>query len=319
MILSSWLAAGAFTLYLIPVSFSGLALVTILVAAAHAPIHALAEATVLEAVGRRGLDYGRIRVWGSIGFVAAAGSLGAALAFLPMRAILFAAIGFAVLMAAASLALPRPEAAQTRSRTSLRVFLAGPGIVSFYMASTLMQASHGAYYTFYSIHMAAEGHPAPAIGALWMLGVISEMVVMMRGSWILSLAPAPALLTACFGAAAVRWALCAWSSSLWIAVPAQLLHALTFGAFHLAAVTATHRIFPADLRASGQAIYSGLTFGLGSVAGSMLAGSLYGVMGPFRLYAICAAIAVLGGALMAAAGRRLPRLAVEAAPGGGAP
>ena len=86
---------------------------------------------------------------------------------------------------------------------------------------------------------------------------------------------------------------------------------MRYGAFHLVAVTATHRIFPEDIRASGQAVYSGLTFGLGTVVGAMTAGALYGAVGPFRLYAICALFAAAGGALMVRATRRIP--AIDAA------
>jgi len=305
MVLSTWLTAVVFVLYLFPTTFAGLALVTLLAAVAHAPVHPLGEATVLEAVKRHGLDYGRIRVWGSIGFVAASGAMGAAIAYYPVSSVLWAAILLSVLVAATALVLPRPEPRTPGPRTSLRGFLRSPGVLSFYAAATLMQASHGAYYTFYSIHMAAVGHSTTVIGALWMLGVVSEMVVMMRAPRLLALAPAPAILAGCCAIAAVRWGLYAASSSLWIAVPAQAMHAFTFGAFHLAAVNATHDLFPADLRASGQAVYSGLTFGLGSVIGSMLAGALFDVTGAYGLYAICAGIAVLGGVLMIAAGRAL--------------
>jgi PPP family 3-phenylpropionic acid transporter len=304
-VLSCWLAAGAFALYLIPVTFGGLAVVTLIVAATHAPIHALVEATVLDETRRREISYGRVRVWGSVGFVAASGLLGVALAYLPVRSVLWAAILLAAAVAVISLFLPRPATGPPRARTSLRGFLSRPGVAPFYIASMLMQASHGAYYTFYSIHMAAQGHASPVIGGLWAVGVISEMVVMVASARLLSLVRSSALLKSCFLLAGLRWAIYAVSGSLWLAIPAQILHAFTFGAFHLAAVTATHRIFPEDLRASGQAIYSGLTFGLGTVLGAMTAGALYDVIGPFRLYAVSALVALAGAVLMGRATRRI--------------
>jgi PPP family 3-phenylpropionic acid transporter len=307
-VLSCWLAAGAYALYLIPDTFRGLAVVTLVVAATHAPIHALVEATVLDETRRRGISYGRVRVWGSVGFVVASAATGAALVYLPIRSVLWAAILLATSVAVISLLLPRPVDGRPRVRTSLKAFLSRPGVASFYLASMLMQASHGAYYTFYSIHMAAQGHASPVIGSLWALGVISEMVVMVGSARLFSLAPASKLLRICFILAGLRWAIYALSANIWLAIPAQILHAFTFGAFHLAAVTATHRIFPEDLRASGQAIYSGLTFGLGTVVGAMTAGFLFDLIGPFRLYAVSAVVALAGAALIGRAARRLPGL-----------
>jgi PPP family 3-phenylpropionic acid transporter len=311
MVLASWLAAAAFVLYLFPGSFAGLAVVTLVVAATHAPIHALAEAAVLDEVKKRALSYGNIRVWGSIGFVVAAGGLGWALSYFSIRLILWSAIAFAVMTAVSTHWLPRPVSEAPGRKTSLREFIGRPGVVSFYLAAMLMQASHGAYYTFYSIHMSAQGHSSTVIGALWVLGVVSEMIIMVKSRWLLTLGSSSSLLRACFAVSAIRWLLYAVTSSLWLAIPAQLMHAFTFGLFHLAAVTATHKMFPSDLRASGQAIYSGITFGLGSVVGSMLAGAAYEPFGARTLYGLCAVVAAIGGLLLAGASRHIPGLEAE--------
>lgn len=308
LILTSWLSAAAFILYLFPSTFAGLALVTLVVAATQAPVHAFAEATVLDAAGRKEIDYGRVRVWGSAGFVAASGAIGWALESMAIRAILYAIAGCGALVALACLTLPRPGPGREKRRSSLRVFLTRPGVISFYGAAMLMQTSHGAYYTFYSIHMAAMGHPSHVIGMLWGLGVVSEMVIMVIFTRMTRAIRPSRLLILCFLLAAVRWTAYGLSADLWIALPAQVLHAFSFGAFHMAAVTATRRIFPDDLRASGQAVYSGTTFGLGSVAGAMTAGALYETVGPFGLFGVSAAVALAGAGLMARAASRLAGL-----------
>jgi PPP family 3-phenylpropionic acid transporter len=305
LILTSWLSAGAFALYLWPTTFAGLILATLVVAATHAPVHAFAEATVLDAVRTRGVDYGKVRVWGSVGFVSAAGLLGWVLVGAPVRSVLYAMLGCGVLVAVACLALPRPGPARHRSRSSLRGFLSQPGVAAFYLSSLLMQASHGAYYTFFSIHMAAQGHSIPVIGLLWGLGVVSEMVIMVVFSRLQRGIRPSRLLVLCFLLASARWVVYGLSASLWVAIPAQILHAFTFGAFHMAAVTATQRIFPDDIRASGQAVYSGVTFGLGTVAGAISAGFLFDWTGPFVMFGASAAIALAGAALISMATGRI--------------
>jgi PPP family 3-phenylpropionic acid transporter len=154
--------------------------------------------------------------------------------------------------------------------------------------------------------MQSQGRSSGTIGGLWALGVISEMVLLLGSARFLALAPASRLLAACFVLAAVRWGMFAFSGSLLVAIPAQILHAFTYAGFHLTAITATHRIFPEEIRSSGQAIYGGLTYGVGTVAGSLLAGSLYDAIGPFRLFALSAGVAVFGAVLIGRATSRIP-------------
>ncbi len=305
LILAGWLSAAAYVLYLFPASFPGLVLVTLIVAAAQAPVHAFAEATVLDAARIRRLDYGRIRVWGSAGFVVAAGALGWMIDSIALRSMLWVMIGCAAVAALSCSLRPRPAPAPRARRGGLREVLRRPGVAAFYVATLLMQASHGAYYTFYSIHMAAQGHAGRVIGALWGLGVAAEMVVMVVFTRLMRSTRPSRLLLLCFLLAAARWLAFALSASLWVALPAQILHAFTFGAFHMAAVMATRRIFPGELRASGQAVYSGVTYGLGNVAGAVTSGILYERTGPFALFALSAVIALAGAALIVRATRRI--------------
>lgn len=307
-VLSCALTAVAFALYLIPEGFTGLVLATFALSLVHAPSLAFAEAATLDHSRRTGTPYGRVRVWGSIGFVLASFAFGAVVDRAPIRTALHAALLFSVLNAAASLMLPRPPAAPAESRTSLKGFLARPGVIAFYAAAMLMQASHGAYYTFFSIHMAASGRSGRVIGSLWALGVVAEMAILVAATRWLDAAPTSSLLTTCFLLAAARWGLYAASTSLLVAIPAQILHAFTYAAFHVAAVTATHRIFPRDLRASGQAVYGGVTYGAGSVIGSLASGALYGWIGPYRLFAVCGLMAMAGAILIGRAARRIPGL-----------
>jgi PPP family 3-phenylpropionic acid transporter len=313
-VLACALTAIAFALYALPSTFAGFAAVTLLLAVVQAPTLAFAEAATLDATQAPGLSYGRVRVWGSAGFIAASWGIGWLLTWWPLPVAVAAATLFAILTAASSLWLPRPVTRPGAARLSLRKFMARPGVLPFYLAATLMQASHGAYYTFFSIHMAAQGRSSATIGSLWALGVVSEMFIMVGSSRFLALAPASRLLTICFVLAALRWGLYAVSASLLVAIPAQVLHAFTYAGFHLAAITATHRVFPPELRSSGQAIYGGLTYGIGSVTGSILAGVLYEPLGAFGLFAVSALVAAAGALIIGRAARRIPGFDVAAAP-----
>src|SRR6266850_1807507 len=101
-VLACALSAIGFALYAIPTAFAGLAAVTILLALVQAPVLAFAEAATLDASAKSGVPYGRVRVWGSIGFIASAWGVGALLTWWPRRSVVAAATLFAVLTAASS-------------------------------------------------------------------------------------------------------------------------------------------------------------------------------------------------------------------------
>jgi PPP family 3-phenylpropionic acid transporter len=78
---------------------------------------------------------------------------------------------------------------------------------------------------------------------------------------------------------------------------AQLLHGLSFGAYHAAAVTVIHRWFQGAHQVRGQAIYLSVTFGAGGVLGSMLAGLAWDGIGPAWTFS-GAALAALAGCVL---------------------
>jgi PPP family 3-phenylpropionic acid transporter len=298
------LSAAALLLFLFFTSFGGLVLACVALAIVDAPRLPLTEATTLELVHRDRIEYGRMRGWGSIGFILSSLATGALLAVAPTRVVIYAALGWTVLNAIASIGLPAVPHETGRPRTSLVSSLRNPGVILFLAGCLLMQASHGAYYAFFSIHMERSGFTSTTIGALWALGVAAEVAVMFFSRRFIGRVSPATLLVICSLLAAARWALLSASASLAVVVPAQLLHALTFAAFHIAAVTQTHRLFAADLRASGQSLYSALTYGAGTVAGTFGAGVIFDAAGPWLTFAASSLIALAATGLLLAFRRR---------------
>ena len=102
-----------------------------------------------------------------------------------------------------------------------------------------------------------------------------------------------------FACAVVRFAAIGWGADfLWVLVPAQLLHAATFGSFHAASVAAVHRVFPADAHGRGQALFSSICYGGGGGAGALMAGWAWEAAGPGWAFSL-SAVAALAGAFLA--------------------
>lgn len=269
------LTVAALASFLPAAGFAALLAACLFLSIVDGPRLPLVEATTFDFVGSGRAEYGRLRGWGSLAFILSSASTGWLVGRLTERAILWSAILWAILAFAVSLKLPQALPRRPVNRSSLRAALRRPGLTRFLAGGLLMQASHSAYYAFFTIHLDRSGYSGRAIGALWALGVCAEVVLMFRaGSGRIWNDPAR-LMGWCAAAAALRWAAIAWSSHPGVLIPAQLLHALTFGAFHIAAINETQRLFPEDLRASGLSVFSGVTYGLGALVATLASGALF--------------------------------------------
>jgi PPP family 3-phenylpropionic acid transporter len=240
--------------------------------------------------------YSRIRLWGSVGFIAAVLGTGALLDKTPPVGVLWVC---ALILAGILLcALFVPEA-PPRIHASLQEpvgrILAQPRVRALLAACFAMSAAHGAYYIFYSIHLAGHGYSKTGVGLLWSLGVVAEIVIFMLMPRLTPRFSLRQILLVSFAAAALRFLLTAWgAASLTLLLLAQLLHALTFGAYHAAAITAVNRWFPGSSQARGQALYSSLSFGAGGLFGGLLSGWLWDDIGAGWTYTFSALFALIG-------------------------
>lgn len=280
-----------------PVAVTLVLLVSGLLIAGAGP---LAEAITLSALEGRTERYGPIRLWGSVGFIITAFGIGLWLDRHSVAGLLDILTALAVLTCVSAIALPggAPARAQ-RAAARLGEVLARAEVRVFFAACFCMTAAHGALYVFYSIYLESAGYSKTAIGALWTLGVLAEIVLFLRLPRLMRRFSLRALLVASFGCGAVRFLAIGWGvDSLVVLALAQLLHAATFGAFHASSVAAVHRLFPGPLEARGQALFSMVTYGMGSATGSLIAGWTWEALGPAPSFAVSALFAALGGALV---------------------
>ena len=299
----SLLSAGLWSLYLTTDRFAPMLVITIAYGLFYAPLISFLEAFSMDILGDRKRRYGSLRAWGSIGFIGVVLAMGRVLADRPVNIILILILAGSALQAVCALALPRlpPRAVQRRwqDATALRQ----PRLWLFFGGAFLMLVSHGAYYGFFSIHLATAGHGTPFIGAAWALASVAEIVAMVRSERLFNRFSLRQVLVFSFVAAALRWTL-VWAADAPAAILAiQLLHALTYGTFHMASILYIDTLMPPEAKTLGQALNNALTYGLGLMTGFFLNGYLFEVMGSRPLFLVSAAIALAGGLLMAAAMR----------------
>jgi len=163
------------------------------------------------------------------------------------------------------------------------------------VACFAMSAAHGALNIFYSIFLTGHGYSKSVVGGLWTLGVLAEIAVFFYMSTVMRRFSLRTILTVCFAVGVVRFLLiggCA--SSLVLLAFAQLMHGLTFGAFHAAAIAAVNRWFPGKTRSRGQALYSSVSFGAGGLVGGLISGWGWEHLGGEWTFALSSAYALAG-------------------------
>lgn len=253
----------------------------------------LVEATTLSHLGEHTGKYGRIRLWGSVGFIIAVVGLGYGLDFLPIRFLLWAILGLMVGIVLFSRFIPEARVApHDTDQLPVWHILRRPEVLAFIGGGFLMAAAHGPYYTFYSIYLVDHGYSKGVVGWLWAVGVICEIGVFLWMPRLFKAVELRSVLLASFCLAIVRFLAIGWGVQ-WFAVvlAAQVLHAATFGAYHAAAVAMVHRFFRGKHQSKGQAIYNSISFGAGGTFGGLFSGFTWDALGPAWTYSLAAACA----------------------------
>jgi PPP family 3-phenylpropionic acid transporter len=305
MILLTAVTLGGLILFGLAGGFWPLLLLSLLTGATWATILPLGEALALGEAKRGGLDYGRVRLWGSLTFILAAIGVGEWLERAGPPIILWSVATMVGCLLAACVLLPPGEfEGRGAAAADLRLLVRKPEFLAFVAAAGLLQASHAVYYGFATLHWRAAGHGELVIGLLWAEGVVAEVALFAWAAALLRRSPPVRLLTLAGALTVARWVLSALSTDLVVLVPAQALHAASFGAVHLAAMHYLRDRTPPELHASAQGFYAALGTALPFGLLTPVAGWLYGVAGGTAFWAM-AAIALLGTALAARLSSRL--------------
>jgi PPP family 3-phenylpropionic acid transporter len=267
------------------------------------PMLPLTDAYALRGVVRYGLNYGRLRLWGSAAFVVGALVCGLLADVVSAEKLIWVIVALAGLGAAASLVLQnldRPAAGPTGPHGG-NALLRDAGFVAIIMASALIQGSHAAYYTFASISWQAHGLGGLTIAGLWVLGVLAEIVIF-AVSPRLTLQPATMVVIGAL-CAVLRWLVTAQEPQVAVLALVQLAHGLTYGLTQVGTMGLLVRHVPVQVMARGQG-YLAACSGILMSSVSMISGAVYAQYGP-GVYYMMAAMAASGGLLIWLARGRL--------------
>lgn len=277
------LVAAAASL-LLPFARTPLAVGAVLLAMAlgdRALVPVLDANTVEWSRARPTVVYARVRLFGSLGFSALALAGGAALAARGDRPgdVLVPAVVAACLAAFAAVALTLPAApghaeARPAPRELLSLLRHRP-LVVLLGACALHWMACAPYHLFFGVLVRDRALPSAVAGIGMTAGVAAEILALLLFPRLGPRFSTRALLVAAFLGSALRWLLLSQATSAAAIVALQLLHGLTFGLFWATAIHALGTLVPARLRATGQALFSAVVFGIGNSLGYRLSGAAY--------------------------------------------
>jgi PPP family 3-phenylpropionic acid transporter len=256
----------------------------------------LTEALMLAEMRGDTSRYGRVRLWGSLGFIAAVMAAGIALDRLGVGALPWLAGGVLLLVLAQSVRIREAPklAGEHAAAAPLFEVLRKPAVIAFFVQAALMVGAHTSLYSFYSLYLERAGYGKALTGAMWSLGVGAEVVFFYFQASVLRRIGVRTAMMASFGVAVLRFALIG-AGSAWLAVLvlAQLLHAMSFAAHHCASITAMQRWFGGALQARGQALFMSIAYGIGGTCGGLFMSWCWERLGPGSVYGAAMGLTVL--------------------------
>ena len=240
--------------------------------------------------------YGNIRLWGSVGFIVAVMGTGALLDWVePVGVLWVCAFILAGILGFAMVLPEAPLHVSAVKEIPIGRILRQPRVLALMGACFAMSAAHGGFYVFYSIHLSGNGYTKTAVGLLWSLGVLAEIGVFLLMARIARRYSLRDILLVSFAAAVLRFLVMGWAvDSVAAMVFVQLLHGLTFGAYHAAAIAAVNQWFPGKAQGRGQALYSSLSFGAGGLVGALVSGWTWDDWGAGWTFSLGSAFALAG-------------------------
>lgn len=294
------------------------AVVTTLLFMANSGVVPLYEASLAHLLNTpRGMDtarYGRVRVWGSVGFIVSVAAFGALLEWsgIAIFPAFIAVMNGLLLLAAWRLPATRVEARHAEPAPPVLPLLRRPEVAWLFVSIGFTVLAHTSLYAFFSLYLVSLGYGKLAVGVLWAVSVAVEIAFFwFQGRWFPLLTAHRWLEVVALVTAARFAATAAFGAVAWVLALAQVSHAITFATHHLACIAEINRLFPGRLRGRGQALYTTLGYGIPGVLGGVGGGWLISRLG-FASVFWAAALCGLASWLAATRARTHSRLAPAA-------
>jgi len=299
-------AAGAAAIPLVFVhNFLALTIVVVLITAARSAMASLTDAIALEHLGDDRAQYGRVRLWLSLGWAISACVWGLVLQWGSLGWLPWIYVGCVLVVAVAAYSVGGGRAVRepTPAGTRRAMLIA---LAPFLLSLLLLFAAFNATFSFISLRIRELGGGLFVVGAATALQAVAEAPVMRitpRLNRVIGHRALYVLGSLFFIASFVAWAFL--DDPLAIAL-VKLVAGVGFALVYVGSVLLVDDLVPPGLRGTGQGLAKAVTFGLSPILGSLAGGAIYDYAGPRALFLACAGaalVAAMSVSVIAARGR----------------
>ena len=293
------LCAGSILLLSTAVSYQAIVPFVIGYALFNAPLVPLLDSAALDAIEGSSYSYGQLRVWGSIGWSFSTVLVGILIQRFAIQWLFYSYAIFMLITFFLSirLSMRQPEL-KTSWRAGVKDLIRSLPFVLFLLSIFFISMTLSASNAFLSIYLDEIGTSESSIGLAWAISSLSEIPVMLFSAYILRKVGFGGLLKIAFLVFIVRWFLLSLIRDPLLALIVQVLHGITFGGYLIGSVTYINERAAEGVRTSALSIFNLVTFGIGSIMGSLMGGFIVEAGGTAWLFRALSLLAVVGFAFL---------------------
>ncbi|MEZ0396159.1 MAG: major facilitator superfamily domain-containing protein 6 [Anaerolineales bacterium] len=250
-----------------------------------APIFSLVDSATLSMLGERRARYGRVRLWGTVGWGVMAPVAGE---LIERFGIQWSFWGYAILLGIGlfiALNIPFHQIPAGGSfRSGMRTLLTDRRWMLFLLMVFFAGVGMSSVNNYLFIYMNGLGAGERLMGLALTVSTLSELPVMFFGDRLLRRFGARGTLCLAMAVIGLRLLLYSVTRLPWAVLLIQLLHGLTFPAIYLAGVSYADQSAPPGVKASAQGMFGSALMGFGASAGGLLGGLLLQRLGAAGMY-----------------------------------
>ena len=278
--------------------FEPLLLLNIIYFFFQSSIPPIADATALSLLDDRN-DFGKIRLWGSFGYAVGVMTVGKILDLFGLQLMFILHSLFLLIALLLALRLPIKKGGKKDFSIQKAVSLfKNPAFITFLLFSFFVHLTVHANNSFYAIYIQNMGATLTIVGLALLIKSILEIPFFAISNKLMSRFSFPFLLSTAAIIYAFRWLILGYSNDLQILVWSQILLSLSYAIQYFVSVAYVDVIAPPRYRATGQTFYWAVSFGLGGLAGNILAGFLLDYIEIDEMYRLAGLLSLASVALL---------------------
>jgi len=223
------------------------------------------------------IPYGRLRLFGSLGFIATSITAGILMDRFGIYAFVWTFMTAGILSVIPSFFVNfSVDALNPTSRADRKL---SPELILFFTGLTIYLTSFSFLSNFFNIKVSEAGFSQSWAGYMWAIGVISEVFFLYNQERVLKIFNVKTLIALSMFLGGVRYFVTGYTDSLFVLCFFSAFHGFSYGTFHIGVMRYIRLYVPEKLKLKAQSMYSGVGYGLGSIAGSSLSGIIYDISG----------------------------------------